>query len=551
MNVLQRMGCRLILLCLCWTISCGPVIGQLPSHPREDPRDEGVYDWYNRKTGITRHLIDAVEGRPDSAILAATDLDGDLEADFVRAVAYAQRGMPDSAAFFVRRSLRAGLPVSRYQAGPDSLFGAWATSEVLQGLIDEFGGDYLVHGPMLGRVNDHRAGLWLRTDSVRRVQWIISVDSNFMTAMRSPAIRTDARREHVAKMDMTGLLPDTRYYYKLEIDGQEFAGPWTFRTAPRVQDKAQISVGFGGGAAFIPWHHAMWETLARQEFDAFLFLGDNVYIDYPERPYIQQYCYYRRHAQPEFRRFIARTPIYAVWDDHDFGDNDAFGTPRVDSPYWKKPVLEVFKNQWINPAYGGDARHPGVWFTFSQADVQFFMLDGRYYREGSFVGDSTGMPKSMLGPAQLAWLKDQLLASDATFKVICSPVPWSFGAKGVMEGRYDTWRGYPEERQEIFDFLTSHAITGVILIAADRHRSDIWRIDRAGDYPLFEFESSKLTNRHTHNIRPGSLFGYNETCSFGKLVFDTQAPDPWVEYQIWNIGGELVHRYRVSLSQLE
>ena len=84
---------------------------------------------------------------------------------------------------------------------------------------------------------------------------------------------------------------------------------------------------------------------------------------------------------------------------------------------------------------------------------------------------------------------------------------------------------FREERAEIFDFLAENRIEGVILISADRHRSDAWRIERPNGYPLYEFESSRLTNEAVHKLMPGALFGYNEKQSFGLLAFDTSVPD--------------------------
>ncbi len=72
----------------------------------------------------------------------------------------------------------------------------------------------------------------------------------------------------------------------------------------------------------------------------------------------------------------------------------------------------------------------------------------------------------------------------------------------------------------------SDIVDGVILISADRHRSDAWKIERENGYDLYEFESSKLTNIHTHKIMLGALFGYNQKCSFGLLTFDTTKTDP-------------------------
>jgi alkaline phosphatase D len=170
------------------------------------------------------------------------------------------------------------------------------------------------------------------------------------------------------------------------------------------------------------------------------------------------------------------------------------------------------------------------------------MLDGRYYRD-----DPKNENPSMLGPAQKKWLFGRLKSSNATFKVLASPVPWSEGAK---PGSRDPWQGYMGEREEIFSFLEANKINGVILIAADRHRSDAWKIERENGYDLYEFESSRLTNIHTHKIMPDSLFGYNEKCSFGLLKFDTARKEPTVTYQIINIDNEMIREMSLKRSQL-
>jgi len=128
-----------------------------------------------------------------------------------------------------------------------------------------------------------------------------------------------------------------------------------------------------------------------------------------------------------------------------------------------------------------------------------------------------------------------------------SPVPWSYASKGES---LDTWNGFKEERTEIFNTLAENKIEGVLLLSADRHRSDAWLIDRPNGYALYEFESSRLTNEHVHKVMPGSLFGYNEKQSFGLLSFDTKKSDPTITYQIYSIDNELIHTLEVKKSEM-
>jgi len=285
--------------------------------------------------------------------------------------------------------------------------------------------------------------------------------------------------------------------------------------------------------------------MAKHNVTAFLALGDNVYVDRPELTETQRYCYYRRQSRPEYRRFVASCPVFSIWDDHDFGTNDCLGSPGTDDIPWKMPVWNVFKENWVNPGYGGGDATPGVWYNFSIGDVDFFLLDCRFYRH-----DPRGDKQTMLGPVQKKWLLDRLRKSTATFKVIASSVPWTPLVKGRGKGSPDTWDGYPREREEIFSFIEKNRIDGVLLMSADRHRSDAYRNERPGCYPLYEVSSSKLTNQHTHSLIDHALFGYNKKCSFGLIHFDTTKPDPQLTYSIVNIDNEVIHTLTLNRSEL-
>jgi alkaline phosphatase D len=154
----------------------------------------------------------------------------------------------------------------------------------------------------------------------------------------------------------------------------------------------------------------------------------------------------------------------------------------------------------------------------------------------------------MLGPAQKAWLLRAVAASKATFKVVCSPVPWDFRTKGNSK---DTWNGFRPEREEIFSSFEKNRIPGILLVSADRHRSDAWKIERESGYDLYEFNSSRLTNQHVHKTMKAALFSYNAKQSFGLIHFDTTLEDPRATYDVVTIDGEKVHSITVKLSQLQ
>jgi len=490
-------------------------------------------------------MAQIVDGKYDKAIKNLENYlkkhPEDLESMYGLAVAYTRKKDIDKAVSYARQAVNGGLPFGRFLAGPRDLLMPLTDSSEFKQMAKQHAVE-LLHGPMLGCVTDTNAKFWVRTANEVPVQILLSSSENMNSLIKSAVVKTNKNRDFTAVADIDGLKPNTRYDYELLVNGSKQPKKWTLRTFASANAKAKFQIGFGGGAGYTPQHERMWNTITKHNPLAFLLLGDNVYIDNPTRPAIQQYCYYRRQSRPEFRNFAASSAIYAIWDDHDFTTNDGKGGPQINEPSWKIPVWGVFGENWNNPYYGGGKNQPGCWFDFSIGDVDFFMLDGRYYRTKPKDKNS-----SMLGPVQKEWLLKKLKSSTATFKVLASPVSWAFGTK---PGSFDTWVGYKKEREDIFSFIEENRIDGVILLSADRHRSDIWKINRDDGYNLYEFESSKLTNIHTHRVMPAALFSYNKKCSFGMLTFDTTAHDPKVTYNIINIDNELINTFSLQKSQL-
>ncbi len=497
-------------------------------------------------------MSEVVDGNYEDAIRTSREYlaehPDDPESMYVLAVAYAQKGELERALFYVESAVEAGLPFERFQVGPRDLLKPLTQNAEFRAMASKQGKE-LLHGPTLGSVTDTQAGFWVRTQHETAVEVQVCEADDGRKVVASASDQTSQDKDFTALLHVTGLEPDTLYEYEIEVARGAESAKGTFRTFPPPGRQAKFQIAFGGCAGYTPDHEQMWDLIASKEPLAFLFLGDNVYIDNPTRRAVQQYCYYRRQSRPEFRRFTSRTPLFAIWDDHDFTVDDGWGGPDIDEPKWKIPVWHTFQNNWVNPSYGGGESHPGCWFDFSIADVDFFMLDGRYYRvKGRRQGVEVENP-SMLGSFQKQWLFDRVSRSKATFKVLASPVPWAFGTKSGRGGM-DTWEGFKEEREEIFSFLAEHEIDGVILLSADRHRADAWKIDRANGYSLYEFENARLTNIHYHPAIPGALFSYNDTCVFGRLFFDTTLADPTVTYQIVTIDDKVVYTLSLNKSQL-
>ncbi len=473
----------------------------------------------------------------------------DMETHFLLAIVHEKQGGLDQAEAHLLKAVKAGLPVGRIIAGPRPFFrtllGRPKIKKLLEPLMQK-----PIHGPMLGTVTDKSARFWVRTDRPALFSIMVSRSRQGKKVMRSKVVKTSAESDFTAVVQVDGLEADTVYYYDAYIDygyldrGFKAVEGQQFRTHPKTGSKSKYTIAFGGGAGYVPHHEYAWNTVGKFKPRALLLLGDNIYSDDPKSPAMQKYCYYRRQSRAEFRKLVARTPVYAIWDDHDFATNDSSGGPDIESPTWKRQVWQVFKQNWVNPYYGGGESQPGCWFDFYIGDVHFIMTDGRYYR--TEPKKTPVQERSMLGPAQKKWLFQTIKNSKGTFKILVSGVPWTPGTKG---GSQDTWDGFAKERKEIFDFLSANKVEGVVLLSADRHRSDAWKIPRAGGYDLYEFESSRLTNQHVHKTMPKALFSYNGH-SFGLIDIDTTLSDPELTYRIATIQGKIVYTLTLKRSQL-
>ena len=494
-----------------------------------------------------RQMLDILDARPEGAVKKCQQVlasePNDLESLFNLTVARCALKDYKGAVESMTRAVEGGMPFARFLAGPREMLKPLRETDEFRRYAARYKVQ-LIHGPMLGCLTDTSAKFWVRTVDEVPIQVVVSTSSDLSSPIKSTLTSTSSKVDYTAVVEVRGLQPGTVHYYDVMLNGKSALAPErpSFRTYPSRSSKTRLSVAFGGGAKYCPPNERMWDTIRSHSVAALLLLGDNVYIDFPQQfGEFHKYTYYRRQSQPKFRRLVCSVPVFAIWDDHDCAIGDCWMGPYRDKPDWKMSTLEGFRMNWNNPGYGTE-QWPGCWFKFSIADVDFFMLDGRFYRTNPY-GEKPGM----LGPAQKAWLLEQLRQSRATFKVLASPVPWSFNTKGNSR---DTWNGFRDERNEIFAFLEENKIDGVILISADRHRSDARQIDRKDGYAFYEFESSRLTNQHKHGLKPGAIFGYNEKQSFGLLSFDTTISDPTVTFRIISIDNEPIHSLTLKHSEI-
>ena len=385
-------------------------------------------------------------------------------------------------------------------------------------------------GPMLGHVGEREAHVWVKASGPARLSLKVgrAPDLSDGRVVPGPALGADA--DFMASVRARDLEPATRYHYQVLLDDRPAAAPPypSFVTAPPAGTRGKLRVAFTSCNGRDPAASAAaWgEMAARGGVDVLLMLGDNHYGDSTApRVLRQRYAEQRRPAG--FRALSASVPTYGIWDDHDYGPNNSDRTAKG-----KEDSLRTFKEHWANAAYG-QADDPGVYFKFTRGDVDFFMLDVRYHRSPNKAPDDG--TKTMLGKQQLAWLKQELLASKAAVKFLASGSEWQ------SHGHEDSWTSFARERAEIFDFIADNKIEGVVLLSGDRHFSAGYQVRDQ----LVEVTSGPLgsINYPSANL-PEMFFNFGEGKMYCVFEVDTGGKNatPALTVEVFRAGEGLVYK---------
>ncbi|TCZ74873.1 alkaline phosphatase D family protein [Flaviaesturariibacter aridisoli] len=359
----------------------------------------------------------------------------------------------------------------------------------------------LVSGPMLGPVELRDAVIWLEVGPATRSVHLVCTPQG-----GGAPVRLDQKIEATGtytpiRFVVPDLEPATTYKYSLLLD-EKLApgGTFTTKTLWQWRQPAPDFTFLTGSCAYFnepkydrpgtPYggDSSIFKTMAKEKASFMLWLGDNWYyreVDFYSAPGLR---YRARHdrAQPVLQPFLKAMPHYAIWDDHDFGPNDA------DKSYvLKDESRRIFLDYWPNASAGENGQ--GIYTKMSYGDVDIFMMDDRWFRSANDMDATVGrVPnpgKRMWGPQQLEWLKSALLSSTATFRIIAT------GNQTLNPmSRAECLQDYPVEFNELQNFLAAEKIPGLLFLTGDRHHSEVIRYTREGGYPIYDITNSPLTS---------------------------------------------------------
>jgi alkaline phosphatase D len=383
---------------------------------------------------------------------------------------------------------------------------------------------------MLGHVSPNDARIWIKGTSAAQMSVRISMQPDLADARTVDGPQLAKESAFAAHVLVSDLQPNTRYYYSVSLDGQPVvARPWpTLTTPPPDGSKGKMRIAFGscvGKEGYLD-AAAFADMEARTPVDLMLMLGDNHYANTSD-PLKQRAAFVAHRRNPGFVALTRRTPVYAIWDDHDFGANDSDGANPG-----KEIALQTFKDFFANPAYG-EPDNPGVYFKFTRGDVDVFMLDDRYYRSPNKMKEDGS--KTMLGPKQVEWLKRELLASKATIKFIAAGGEWQ------AHSQADSWASFLRERNDIFAFLAMHDIRNVVLLSGDRHFTAVYSVEGR----FIEVSSGPLgsPNAKLAKTPPAEMLsGYDHGKMFCIWDVDTTGAEPKLALEIYEAGAGLLEK---------
>jgi alkaline phosphatase D len=245
--------------------------------------------------------------------------------------------------------------------------------------------------------------------------------------------------------------------------------------------------------------------------DLLLMVGDNVYGSAkPEDPELSDlraaYTTMARH--PEFTNLVSQIPNLAVWDDHDFGKNDAGG----DFAY-KGLAQRMFNSFWNiaadSPLRAREGLYRQVQIGPKGQRVQIIILDTRYFRDPLRPTDQRNSPgreryiphplesnADILGAAQWAWL-EATLKEPADVRIVVSSI------QVVADGHgWERWSQFPVAQSRLYRLIETSGAKGVVFVSGDRHLGAINKYVPVSSYPLFDLTASAINTSSWQEGRP-------------------------------------------------
>jgi len=400
----------------------------------------------------------------------------------------------------------------------------------------------LMGGPMLGDLKPDGVSIWLRPsdNNPLTVNVVKAGSSNEQTFVLKPDVAGKEQR-----VIINGLSHGNEYNYRVLSNGIALA-EGVFTTSPKSEDKSEVRIAFGSCFHKIGLHNPnLINQIIERKPLAMMLIGDIAVDDRENNFSMHRSDYLLRDASNAWKKLAANIPLYTSWDDHDYLNNDLSGVPKKFKESDREELRTLWRKNWNNPQ--NDVK--GINFNTRIGQVEIIMLDTRSCR----TNEKRREYGSYLGTEQLAWLKNILEKSTATFKIISSGTMWS---DYVTDGK-DSWGTWDTlAREEIFNFIETENIPGVLLISGDRHGARGFTIPRESGFKFYEFETASLGGVPGPDAMAkdstNQLFGYGGEGfrAFGEFTFNMGESEPQVTFRLIDEFGKIMEEHKLSYDKL-
>ncbi len=373
------------------------------------------------------------------------------------------------------------------------------------------------YGVQVGDVLGDRAILWAKADREARmiVEWATTESMADARRVVGPNVAEDT--DFCAKLDLTNLPAGQRIFYRVRfLDLSDYATTsepvaGSFVTPPAGRRNVRLvwsgdTAGQGYGINPDFGGMRIYEAMRKVEPDLFVHCGDTIYADNPIpaerklpdgsiwknftieekqkvaetlREFRMNYAY--NLMDENVRRFNAQVAMLAQWDDHEVTNNWYWELRKDKDQRYKEGSVAVMAARAMRAFhdYMPTRHHPlerdRIFSSFRWGpSLEIFRIDMRSYRGANSDGMETVLaPETrILGEAQMRWLKQALLASDATWKLIAADMPiglivWDDfrnrrGAEAVAQGDHGAPKGRELEIAELLRFIRDNRIKNVV-----------------------------------------------------------------------------------------
>ena len=438
----------------------------------------------------------------------------------------------------------------------------WNDRSVLDTSIAPF-----YHGVASGDALQDRVIIWTRvttTEPSVTVNWRMATDTAMSHVVNQGIFTTDASRDYTGKVDVSGLEPNTYYYYDFEA-----AGRWSPRGRTKTLPSGSLDglrIAFMSCSNYSFGYFNAYDCIREEnDVDMVIHLGDYIYEDgfhpngidtihrrtFPEydaydlTSYRLRYGWY--HLDPSLRNLHQQYPMEVIWDDHEFA-NDAFADTAFNHHPWqgtyanrKKAAIKAFF-EWLpvredstRSNYVNREQHVGDLADIiyldsrtSKADISYDSLLLMSSSPANDLFQFSNPDKSMLGKRQDDWLISALSQSAAKWKIVANQVVLS---PYVYKGNQDVprfhpmqgWEAYPYERKRIFDSINTEEVGNIVFITGDIHNAMAFDIP-LGSVPYnpstgqgsaaVEFVCDNITEGQVLPNDPRWMYGNNNNLKF-------------------------------------